>query len=101
MTTKITKADGKPWGEAQYTVNIDGQDVFLDNEDSFYVFTNEEFLEKKKEIEAFVNAVLNDKNWNWGQYTHGLRWSGKRSLVQWAEDVVANEPIQRSGPVDS
>lgn len=82
MTTKITKADGKPWGENHYEVEIDGQATVIENDRSFYLFSNKEFLEKKDTIVSILNSIVQPQNWRDG------RWFAKRDLRQWVEEVV-------------
>ncbi len=51
--------------------------------------------ETRLEVAALLHSIIQPENWQ------GNTWFAKRSLVQWAEDIVASELIQRGGPVDS
>lgn len=50
--------------------------------------------DKQREIASLLQSILQPENW------HGNTWFAKRSLVQWAEDIVSDKPIKRGGPVE-
>ncbi len=62
--------------------------------------SDEQLLNRKREIMCLISCILDEKHWF--QHKPGLQWAGKRSIVQWAEDIVNDgPPIKRTGPVDN